>query len=67
MKFLDKLKSGLKKTKQALFGGLHNIARAFTRVDEDMLDELEELIHNPLFKQSFLYRLLELRFSHRAL
>ncbi len=44
MKFLDKLKSGLKKTKQALFGGLHNIARAFTRVDEDMLDELEELL-----------------------
>ncbi len=44
MKFLDKLKSGLKKTKQALFGGLHNIAKAFTRVDEDMLEELEELL-----------------------
>lgn len=44
MKFLDKLKSGLKKTKDAIFGGLHNIARNFTRVDEDMLEELEELL-----------------------
>ncbi len=44
MKFLDKLKSGLKKTKKALFGGLRNIAKAFTRVDEDMLEELEELL-----------------------
>ena len=44
MKFLDKLKSGLKKTKDALFGGLHNIARSFTHVDEDMLEELEELL-----------------------
>ena len=44
MKFLDKLKSGLKKTKDAIFGGIHNIARSFTRVDEDMLDELEELL-----------------------
>ena len=44
MKFLDKLKSGLKKTKDAIFGGIHNIARSFTKVDEDMLDELEELL-----------------------
>ncbi len=44
MKFLDKLKSGLKKTKQALFGRLHSIAKAFTRVDEDMLEELEEML-----------------------
>ncbi len=44
MKFLDKLKSGLKKTKAAIFGRLHSIAKAFTRVDEDMLEELEELL-----------------------
>jgi fused signal recognition particle receptor len=44
MKFLDKLKSGLKKTKDAIFGGLHNIAKTFVRVDEDMLEELEELL-----------------------
>ncbi len=44
MKFLDKLKSGLKKTKEALFGELRNLAKVFTRVDEDMLEELEELL-----------------------
>lgn len=44
MKFLDKLKNGLKRTKDAIFGGLHNIASKFVRVDEDMLDEIEELL-----------------------
>ncbi len=44
MKFLDKLKAGLKKTKDAIFGGLHKISRTFTRVDEDMLEELEEML-----------------------
>lgn len=44
MKFLDKLRSGLKKTKDAIFGGLHKIAKTFTRVDEDMLEELEEML-----------------------
>ena len=39
MSFLDKLKNGLGKTKEALFGG---ILRAFTKIDEDFLDELEE-------------------------
>lgn len=41
MSFLDKLKKGLGKTKDAIFGG---IIRAFTRVDEDFLDELEETL-----------------------
>ena len=44
MKFLDKLKAGLKKTKDAIFGGLHKIAKTFTRVDEDLLEELEEML-----------------------
>lgn len=44
MKFLDKLKAGLKKTKDAIFGGLHKIAKTFTRVDEEMLEELEEML-----------------------
>lgn len=41
---MDKLKAGLKKTKDAIFGGLHKIAKTFTRVDEDMLEELEEML-----------------------
>lgn len=44
MAFLDKLKNGLMKTKNALFGQVDNILKAFVRVDEDMLDELEELL-----------------------
>ena len=44
MAFLDKLKAGLNKTKNALFGGVDNILKAFVRVDEDLLDELEELL-----------------------
>ena len=44
MAFLDKLKAGLKKTKDALFGKVHDVLSNFVRVDEDMLDELEELL-----------------------
>ena len=44
MAFLDKLKNGLFKTKNALFGQIDNMLKAFVRVDEDMLDELEELL-----------------------
>ena len=42
MAFLDKLKSGLSKTKQALFGQINEIVKAFRTVDEDLLEELEE-------------------------
>ena len=44
MAFLDKLKAGLLKTKNALFGGVQNMLKSFVRVDEDMLEELEELL-----------------------
>ena len=44
MKFFDKLKNGLKKTKDAIFGGFDAIAKSFVRVDEDLLEELEELL-----------------------
>ena len=44
MAFLDKLKAGLKKTKDALFGKVHDVLSHFVRVDEDLLDELEELL-----------------------
>jgi len=42
MAFLDKLKSGLAKTKQALFGQINDIVKSFRVVDEDLLEELEE-------------------------
>ncbi|MBO7375822.1 MAG: signal recognition particle receptor subunit alpha, partial [Clostridia bacterium] len=42
MSFLDKLKSGLSRTKEALMGGINGLLRNFVRIDEDFLEELEE-------------------------
>ena len=44
MAFLDKLKAGLSKTKNAIFGQINDVLKAFVKVDEDLLDELEELL-----------------------
>jgi len=44
VKFIEKLKAGLQKTKKALADGIENIFRAFVRIDEDLFDELEELL-----------------------
>ena len=44
MAFLDKLKAGLDKTKKAIFGQVDNVLKAFVKIDEDLLDELEELL-----------------------
>jgi fused signal recognition particle receptor len=44
MGFLDKLKSGLAKTKENLLGQIDGLVKSFVKVDEDMLEELEELL-----------------------
>ena len=44
MGFFDRLKEGLAKTKNALFKQVDNLFRSFVKVDEDMLEELEELL-----------------------
>ena len=44
MAFLDKLKAGLSKTKNAIFGQIDNVLKAFVKVDEELLEELEELL-----------------------
>ena len=44
MGFFEKLKNGLSKTKTAIFGQIGDLFRGFTKVDEDLLDELEELL-----------------------
>ena len=44
MAFLDKLKAGLTKTKSAIFGQIDEVLKAFVKVDEDLLEELEELL-----------------------
>ena len=44
MGFLDKLKAGLQKTKNALFSPIEQMLKAFTKVDEELLEELEEML-----------------------
>ncbi len=44
MGFFEKLKQGLSKTKNALFGRIRNLFISMRKVDEDMLDELEEIL-----------------------
>ncbi|MBR2906907.1 MAG: signal recognition particle-docking protein FtsY [Clostridia bacterium] len=44
MGFFEKLKAGLSKTKNAIFGQIGNLLKGFSKVDEDLLDELEELL-----------------------
>ena len=44
MGFLAKLKEGLSKTKNAIFGRIDALLKHFVRVDEDLLEELEELL-----------------------
>ncbi len=44
MGFFERLKAGLTKTKNAVFGQIHNLLKHFVRVDEEMMEELEELL-----------------------
>ncbi len=44
MGFFDRLKEGLSKTKNALFKQVDNLFKSFVKVDEDLLEELEEIL-----------------------
>ena len=44
MGFFDKLKAGLGKTKDAVFGQINNVIKNCRKVDEDLLEELEEIM-----------------------
>ncbi len=44
MGFFDKLKEGLKKTKSAVFGQVNEVIKNFRKVDEELLEELEEIM-----------------------
>ncbi len=44
MGFFEKLKAGLAKTKDAIFKQVDNLFKMFVKVDEEMLEELEELL-----------------------
>lgn len=42
--FWSRVKTGLSKTKNALFGQINDLLKNFVKVDEDLLEELEELL-----------------------
>lgn len=45
MGFFEKLKQGLSKTKDAVFAQIDNVAKNFVRIDEDLLEEIEEILY----------------------
>ncbi len=44
MGFYEKLKAGIGKTKSAIMGNIDRVMQHFVKIDEDMLDELEETL-----------------------
>ena len=44
MGFFEKLKRGLTKTKNAIFGKIDDLFKSFRKVDEELFEELEELL-----------------------
>ncbi len=44
MGFFSKISEGLKKTKTSLMGSVNSMLRAFTKIDEELFEELEEIL-----------------------
>lgn len=44
MGFFDKLKSGLSKTKNAIFSQMDDLFKTFVAIDDELIEELEELL-----------------------
>lgn len=44
MGLFDRLKSGLKKTRDNLRGKLESVVNSFTKIDEDLFEEIEEIL-----------------------
>ncbi|MCH3971815.1 MAG: signal recognition particle-docking protein FtsY [Oscillospiraceae bacterium] len=44
MGLFSKIKAGLKKTRQGMSSSVHRMLHSFTRIDEDLFEELEELL-----------------------
>lgn len=42
--FFDKIKAGLSKTRSNIMSGVENVLKAFTTIDEDLYEELEEAL-----------------------
>ena len=44
MGFFNKIKEGLKKTRDAVIGQIDSMLKSFTKIDDELFDELEELL-----------------------
>jgi fused signal recognition particle receptor len=44
MGFFSKIGEGLKKTRESLMGTVNSMLHAFTRIDEELFEELEEIL-----------------------
>lgn len=44
MGFFDKIKKGLKKTREAVVNQIDSMLKSFTKIDEELFEELEELL-----------------------
>lgn len=44
MGFFEKLKNGLKKTKDSMMGRIESLLHSFTKIDEELFEELEETL-----------------------
>ena len=44
MGFFNKIKEGLKKTRDAVIGQIDSMLKSFTKIDDELLEELEELL-----------------------
>ena len=44
MGFFEKLKQGLKKTKDSMIGNIESILNSFTKIDDELFEELEETL-----------------------
>ncbi len=44
MRFFNKIKEGLKKTKDAMMRQVEGVIHSFTKIDEDFMEELEEVL-----------------------
>ena len=44
MGFFSKIKEGLKKTRNAVVGQIDSMLKSFTKIDDELFEELEELL-----------------------
>ena len=44
MSFIEKIKNGLNKTRTALVDSVNSVINSFTKIDEDLIEELEEIL-----------------------